>query len=386
MGRIYLDNGSTSFPKAPGVAEAMAHFITSVGVNIHRGSYEDAYSAARFVADARKRLADLFGAEKSNNIVFTSSVTASLNMLLKGFLRPGDHVLTSSLEHNAVMRTLVQLAGNGVSFDRIPCTPDGEMRIEAIKGMLRSSTRAVVMTHSSNVCGTLMPIEEVGEICSRRGIAFILDSAQTAGIFPLNMKDMNIDAIAFTGHKGLLGPQGIGGFAVSDRIAEQTDPLIAGGTGSRSDQEEMPEFLPDKFEAGTMNLPGIYGLHAALKWLEKTGIDTIRRHEMALCERFIDRLAGIRGVKLVGTDIISRRGPVVSIDCPKRDNAEIAFRLEEEYGIMTRCGLHCAPSAHKVLGTFPRGTIRFVPGYATEEKEIDAAVDALKEIIKETGQ
>ncbi len=382
--KIYLDNGSTSFPKAPGVGQAMCSYIENVGVNISRGGYESAYSAAQVVMETREMLCQLFQGPDAKNVIFTNNVTASLNVLLKGYLKAGDHVLTSSMEHNAVMRPLVQLQKQGVSFDRIPCDEQtGELRLDQLEGMIRPNTRAVVMTHASNVCGTLMPIQQVGEICQKHGLMFFVDAAQTAGVFPIHMKDMHIDALAFTGHKSLLGPQGIGGFVLTDALAQQVNPLLSGGTGSMSDSEEVPSFLPDRFEPGTMNLPGIFGLHASLSWLMQDGkMQEIHGHEMALCQTLLEGFHAIQGVRVVGTDDLAKRGPVVSIDCLDQDNGEIAFLLEEQFGVMTRCGLHCAPSAHKTLGTFPQGTIRFVPGHATTLQEVQEAVQGVRKLVE----
>ena len=382
--RIYLDNGSTSFPKAPGVGQAMCSYIEQVGVNVGRGGYETAYSAAQVVMETREMLCELFQGPDAKNVIFTNNVTASLNVLLKGYLRPGDHVLTSSMEHNAVMRPLVQLEKQGVSFDRIPCDGQtGELCLEKLESMIRPNTKAVVMTHASNVCGTLMPIAQVGELCQKHGLTFIVDAAQTAGVFPVRMKDMHIDALAFTGHKSLLGPQGIGGFVISDDLAQQVNPLLSGGTGSMSDSEEVPSFLPDRFEPGTMNLPGVFGLHASLRWLlQDNHMEQVRCHEMALCQRLLEGFHSIPGIRVVGTDDLNKRGPVVSIDCLDQDNGEISFLLDEQYGVMTRCGLHCAPSAHKTLGTFPQGTIRFVPGHATTQQEVDEAVQGVRKLVE----
>ena len=261
MNRIYLDQASTSFPKAPGVAQAMMDYLTMNGVNVNRGVYSSAYSAEEVIYETRQLLAELFHFSKCKNVIFTPNVTTSLNFILKGFLRPGDHILVSSMEHNAVMRPVVQLASKGISFDRIPCRKDGSMILEEVEGMIRPQTRAIVTLHASNVCGTRMPLDALGEICQRHHLYFIVDSAQTAGIVPVDMERMHIDALAFTGHKGLRGPQGTGGFLVSQELAEQMEPLISGGTGSVSHTEAIPDFLPDRFESGTPNLPGIYGLH-----------------------------------------------------------------------------------------------------------------------------
>ncbi|WP_295582265.1 aminotransferase class V-fold PLP-dependent enzyme, partial [uncultured Oscillibacter sp.] len=291
MERIYLDNASTTFPKPQAVAEAVYTYMTGVGSNVGRGGYASAYQAEEWVYETRELLRELFGGGDCKNVVFTKNVTESLNVLLKGFLRPGDHVIVSSMEHNAVMRPLVQLAAAGVSFTRAPCGADGALDLPALEGCLRPNTRAVVMTHASNVCGTVLPAAEVGAFCRRRGLRFFLDSAQTAGVLPIDMEAMHIDALAFTGHKGLLGPQGTGGFLLREDLIPLVEPLLSGGTGSLSHTEEVPPFLPDRFEPGTPNLPGIMGLRAALLWLRETGMDRVARHEAALTERFLQGLA-----------------------------------------------------------------------------------------------
>lgn len=386
MNKIYLDNGSTSFPKAPGVGKAMADFIENIGVNIGRGGYEEAYSAAEVVLDTREKLCKLFHFDQPENVVFTSGITASMNILLKGLLQPGDRVLTTSMEHNAVMRPLRQLEQQGVEVVLIPCHSDGTLDFEAFIDLATPGTRALVMTHASNMCGTVMPVKDVAEYCQTLGIWTMVDCAQSAGILPIDMEDWGVDAIAFAGHKGLLGPQGIGGFLITDDLAAEINPLLSGGTGSISHLETVPDFMPDRFEPGTQNLPGIFGLHAALSYLEKVGIEKIYQHEMALAERLLKGLSRLEGIRVVGRPQLTGRTAVVSVDFLQMDNADAAFLLEDKYGIMTRCGLHCAPQAHKSVGTFPQGTVRFAPGRETTEAQIDTALAAVKEILAENRQ
>lgn len=381
MRKIYLDNGSTSFPKAPGVGKAMASFIENVGVNIGRGGYEEAYSAAEVVLDTREKLCRLFHFDQPENVVFTSGITASLNILLKGLLQPGDRVLTTSMEHNAVMRPLRQLEQEGVEVVLIPCKSDGTLDFEAFIDLATPGTRALVMTHASNMCGTIMPVKDVAEYCQTLGIWTIVDCAQTAGILPIDMEGWGVDAIAFAGHKGLLGPQGIGGFLITDDLAAEINPLLSGGTGSISHLETVPDFMPDRFEPGTQNLPGIFGLHAALSYLEEVGIDRICQHEMALAARLLEGLSKLEGIRVAGRTQLTGRTAVVSVDFLQMDNADAAYLLEDKYGIMTRCGLHCAPQAHKTVGTYPQGTVRFAPGRETTEADIDAALAAVREIL-----
>lgn len=383
--RIYFDQASTSFPKAPGVAKAMYAYLTSLGTNVNRGCYEDAYAAEETVFNTRKLLAQLFHFPLTKNVILTGNITQSLNMLLKGLLRPGDHVLVSSMEHNAVMRPLVQLSRDGISFDRIPCRRDGTMILEQAEAMIRPSTKAIITLHASNVCGTHMPLAELGDICHRHHLFFLADTAQTAGIFPLDMEQLHIDGLAFTGHKGLRGPQGTGGFLISGQLADQMEPLISGGTGSVSHTEEVPSFLPDRFEPGTPNLPGIFGLHAALKELTPLSMEQIRTKELSLTGYFLEKLMELdpseKHIRIIGRKDLSMRSAVVSIQTLDEDMASVAWHLDHDYHIMTRVGLHCAPNAHKTLGTYPAGTIRFSFGPENTNNEIDFCIRALKEIL-----
>ncbi len=384
MKKIYLDQASTSFPKAPGVADAVYHYLSDFAVNVNRGSYDTAYSVEEQVYETREQLCRLFHFPESRNVIFTGNVTASLNILLKGLLRPGDHVLVSSMEHNAVMRPVIQLEKTGVSFDRIPCAPDGSLLLSEAEALIRPETRALVCLHASNVCGTIMPVRELGEFCQNHGITFILDAAQTAGVLPIHMEELHIDALAFTGHKGLRGPQGIGGFLIRNSLVSQITPLLSGGTGSISHTEEVPDFLPDRFEPGTPNLPGILGLHAALTHLENHPMEDAFAHEMALTQYFLDGIKDLdpRGtsIRIIGKTDRKDRCAVVSIQTLDKDLAEAAYELDAAYGIMTRVGLHCAPNAHKTLGTYPTGTIRFSFGPENTTEELDTALFALKRI------
>lgn len=385
MNRIYLDQASTSFPKAPGVAQAMVDYQTMNGVNVNRGCYSSAYSAEEVIYETRQLLAELFHFSKCKNVIFTPNVTTSLNFILKGFLKPGDHILVSAMEHNAVMRPVVQLASSGISFDRIPCRTDGSMILEKVEELIRPETKAIVTLHASNVCGTRMPLDALGEICQRHQLYFVVDSAQTAGIVPINMDKMHIDALAFTGHKGLRGPQGTGGFLVSQELAEQMEPLISGGTGSVSHTEEIPDFMPDRFESGTPNLPGIYGLHEALLFLKTHSLQAINEKELSLTGYFLEQLQALddtgRHIRIIGKKDLTDRNAVVSIQTPEIDMSQVAWQLDNEYGVMTRVGLHCAPNAHKTLGTYPAGTIRFSFGPENTKNELDFAIQGLKKIL-----
>lgn len=383
---IYADNACTTFPKPPCVVEAMTRFMTEGGYNVNRGSYGGAFDAEDGVLECRELLCELLGGPDPSDVVFTRCITESLNLVLKGLLTPGDHVVVSSMEHNAVMRPLTQLAQRGVTFTRIACAADGSLDPVDVVQALTPATRIVVMTHASNVCGTMLPLAEVGALCQERHIAFMVDSAQTAGFVPTRMDELHADALCFTGHKGLLGPQGIGGVVLSPELAATLEPLVVGGTGSVSDSEETPCFMPDRFEAGTLNLPGIMGLRASLLWLREQGINAIRAHELALTQRFLDGLFPLEEdglVRIVGRRDTTNRTGVVSVCTPLLDEAEVARRLDADFGIQTRVGLHCAPSAHKTLGTFPVGTIRFSFGFAGTEADVDAVLTALRKICSQ---
>lgn len=383
MRKIYLDNASTTFPKPEQVTKSVMEYMMGSGANINRGCYESAYDVEELVFETRELLCELFHGSDCRNVIFTKNVTESLNVILKGFLKEGDHVLVSSMEHNAVMRPLVQLEKNGCSFTRILCEEDGALQMDDLDAYVRENTRAVVMMHASNVCGTVMPLKDMGEFCQRNNLKFIVDCAQTAGVFDVDMQEMKIDALAFTGHKGLLGPQGIGGFILTDEMVKIIEPLIVGGTGSISHTEEIPEFMPDRFESGTMNLPGIIGLREGLLWLKEQGMDAVRNHELQLTERFLDGLVKLEEnghIRIVGKRDCNNRTGVISIQTLKKELSEVAYELDAKFGIMTRVGLHCAPSAHKTLGTYPTGTIRFSFGWSNTEEEVDVTLKALEEI------
>lgn len=354
--------------------------MQNIGCNVNRSSYSTAYSAEDVLFETRDSLTRLFHGDDCKNTVFTANITESLNFLLKGLLKSGDHVLVSSMEHNAVMRPLQQLSKYGITFDRIPCDLQGDMALASLPSLLKPNTKALITTHASNVCGTLLPIREIGRFCHNNGLVFIVDSAQTAGLFSIDMKEMNIDALAFTGHKSLLGPQGTGGFLLREHMIPLLEPLITGGTGSLSHTESTPDFMPDRFEAGTLNLPGIYGLSSALAYVNKTGISNILNHELELTQTFLDGLQGNKNIRILGHSDIRNRAPVVSIQLKNYDQAQAAFLLDHDYNIQTRVGLHCAPSAHKTLHTFPEGTLRFSFGNWNTLKEVNYCINALEEI------
>ena len=383
MRKIYLDNSSTSFPKAPGVGEAMSRFVTETGCNVGRGTYGPAYEAGAAIYDVRKTLARMFGLPEAKNVIFTPSVTYSLNFVIRGLLKAGDHVIISAMEHNSSARPCEMMKETGVEVSVCPVDPEtGLLLFDALEELFRPNTRLMVLNHASNVTGTLQDAARAGRICRSRGVFFALDAAQSAGTVPIDMKEMNLSALCVTGHKGLLGPQGIGALLLTDEMAEALSPTIAGGTGSKSDLLSMPSFLPDRFEPGTLNLPGIYGLKAALEYLEMTGPGKIRRKEEELLDAFLREMSEIPAARVVGKAKPGDRIAVCSLDLAGFDNAEAAAVLEGEYGIMTRCGLHCAPLAHRAMGTFPEGTIRFSFGWFNTPEDVRDAAFALREITE----
>ncbi len=380
---IYLDSAATSFPKPPQVAARMCEYLTQVGATVNRSVYGPAQEAGLVTLTLRERLCRILGyGGRPTHAILTGGNTAALNMVLQGWLKPGDHCLVSAMEHNAVMRPLIRLAEQGVTFDRIPCDGDGRMDPDDILPLLKPNTRLLVLAHGSNVSGSVQDAEAVGKICREHGIPFLLDAAQTAGHCPVDFDRFGCSALTVPGHKGLLGPGGIGGLLLAPAFAKELDPLITGGTGSASHTEIQPDFLPDKFEAGTPNLPGIYGWEAALAYLEDVTVEAVRRHDLALMTRFLSGLDGVSGVRLAGPRDPAQRVGVFSLDFWGQDNALVGDRLEQEFGILTRCGLHCAPNAHKTLGTYPQGTVRFSFGWFTTEEDVDRALEAIERITR----
>lgn len=355
----------------------MVYYLEQVGASINRGVYASAQEAGLRTLTLREQLCAFFHHPDPNHCILTAGATAALNLAIKGFLRPGDHVLVSAMEHNAVMRPLVQL---GVSFDRAPCDREGRLELEAIAPLFRENTRLFVLAHASNVSGTIQDAAAVGRLCRAHGVPLLLDAAQSAGHIPVDFQAFGLSALAVPAHKGLLGPQGIGALLLSPDFAAALEPLIAGGTGSMSDSEALPPYLPDRFESGTPNLPGIYGWSAAMDYITQLGPEAIAHRERLQTACLLDGLKKIQGLRVVGAQTLEHRLGVVSVDFQFQDNAEAADRLEREFGILTRCGLHCAPSAHRTLGTFPRGTVRFSPGLQTRDEELDAVLQAVATI------
>lgn len=376
---IYLDNAATSFPKAPGVSDQMKYYLDSVGASINRGVYGPAQEVGLKTLTLREQLAAFFHHPDPNCVILTSGCTAALNLAIKGLLHEGDHVLVSSLEHNAVMRPLVQL---GVAFDRVPCDSEGFLRSDLIEPLLRPNTKLFILNHASNVCGTVQNAEAVGRLCKLHGIPLLLDGAQSAGHVEVDFEAFGLSALAVPAHKGLLGPQGIGALLVTPEFAARLSPLLAGGTGSVSDSEEIPPYMPDRFEPGTPNLPGVFGWSAAMDYVNRISLEALRSRETALTELFLNGLAEIAHIRVTGTRDPDRRVGVIGVDFENIDNAEVSDLLEREYGILTRCGMHCAPAAHKALGTFPQGVVRFSVGSFTTENEISEALRAVRALAQ----
>ena len=380
---VYLDQAATSRPKATGVGEAMQFYIDEVCANVNRSTYAPATNAAIRVLEVREQLCALFGFGDPTHVLFTPGQTVSLNMVIKGLLRPGDHVLVSPLEHNGVMRPLTQLLDRDVSFDRIPLTKDDSLDLDAARRMIRPTTRLVILAHASNVSGTILPLAEISTLCRERGIFLAVDAAQTAGHVSIDLSATPVDALCVPSHKGLRGPAGIGALLLSPALAKALDPLLTGGTGSDSHTEVQPDYMPDRFESGTPNLPGLYGLHAALRALEQDGLSTRQAQEEALLRQFLAGLDAFPDIRVLGTRDLSRKVGLVSVDFTTlRDNAEVADRLATEFGVLTRCGLHCAPNAHKTYGTFPQGTVRFSFNNTNTGEEIDYALRAIRSILE----
>lgn len=377
MNTIYLDNAATSFPKPAAVAEAMVRYLTEVGAPLYRSVYGRAQEAELTTLSLREQLRRFFRfPQKATHVILTPGNTFGLNLLIKGYLHPGDHVIVSGMEHNAVMRPLLQLSG--VTFDRLPADAEGFVDPDNVPALIRPNTKLILMAHGSNVSGTVQDAEAIGAVAASYGVPFALDGAQTAGHFPVDFQRFHLSALSVPGHKGLLGPSGIGALLLTEDMAKKLSPLIAGGTGSVSDSEYLPDYLPDRFESGTMNLPGVYGWEAAMTYVTSRGIDALRAHEAALTQRIIEGLEGVPQVRLVGPKGLDNRVGVVSVDFLRRDNAAVSYELEQRFGILVRCGLHCAPAAHRSLGTFPRGTVRFSLGYANTEEDVDAAIRAIR--------
>lgn len=381
---IYFDNAATSWPKPPCVAEAMVRFMNEVGANPGRSGHRLSVEAARVVYAAREVVAALFHAPDPLRVVFGANATEALNLALRGLLRPGDHVITSSMEHNSVMRPLRALEREGVELTVVPCSPEGFLDPAGILAAIRSNTVLVVLNHASNVVGTLLPVGEVGHLVRQCGLLLLVDAAQTGGAYPIDVQAECIDLLAFTGHKSLYGPTGTGGLIVGERVdVRRMLPLKRGGTGSRSEREEQPDFLPDIYESGTLNVAGLAGLEAGVRWVLEQGVEAIRAHEIALTQRLIEGLCQIPGVTVYGGLDADRQIATVSFTIAGKEPSEVGQRLDEEYAIMCRVGLHCAPAAHRTLGTYPDGTVRFGLGAFNTPDEVDTVLAAVSTLAQE---
>jgi cysteine desulfurase/selenocysteine lyase len=382
---IYFDNAATSWPKPPGMAEAMVRFLDEVGSNPGRSGHRLAVEAARIVYSAREAVAELFNAPDPLRVVFGANVTEALNLALWGLLHPSDHVITSSMEHNSVMRPLRALEQQGVEVTVVQCSSEGSLDPADVKAAIKPNTALIVLNHASNVVGTLLPVAEVGRIAQRHGLLLLVDAAQTAGAYPIGVLADAIDLLAFTGHKSLYGPMGTGGLVIGERVdPARLRPLKRGGTGSRSEWEEQPDFLPDMCESGTLNAVGLAGLEAGVRWVLEQGVEAIRAHEVALARRMIDGLRDIPGVTVYGGQDAVRQTAAISFNIRGMEPSEVGLRLDEECGIMCRVGLHCAPAAHRTLGTFPIGTVRFGLGAFSTTEEVRVGMDAVRRFAQES--
>ncbi len=378
---IYFDNAATTWPKPPGVSEAVVNFMHSVGGSPGRSGHRLAVEANRIVYDTREALATLFGMDDPLRIVFTANVTEALNLVLFGYLCPGDHIVTTSMEHNSVMRPLRYLQSLGVELTVVPCSPQGVLNVADVEKAIRGNTVLVAVNHASNVVGTIQPVAEVGKIARRHNLLLLVDAAQTAGAYPIDMEQMQIDLLAFTGHKALFGPQGTGGLCIGERVdLDRLLPLTRGGTGSQSELEEQPGFLPDKYESGTANGVGIAGLGAGVRFVLEQGVENIRHHEEMLTEHLLAGLRDIPGVCVFGTCDARRQTACVSFNIEGIEPSDVALWLDEEYSILCRPGLHCSPAAHRTIGTYPRGTVRFGLSYLNSIEQVDAAIRAVRNI------
>jgi cysteine desulfurase family protein len=379
----YLDNAATSWPKPPGVLRAMSAYLIRGGGNPGRSGHRKSIGAARVVLETRERLADLFNIRDPANLFFTKNATEALNIAIHGTLRPGDHAVATGMEHNSVMRPLARLGGMGIEMSVADGQRSGEVPPEAVFRAVRPNTRLVAVTHASNVTGAINDIGTIGRFCSDRGIAFLVDAAQTAGVVPIDVERERVDLLAFSGHKGLLGPQGTGALYARDGAA--LEPLMQGGTGSLSDLEEQPGFLPDKFECGTLNTVGIAGLGAGVAFIRRFGMNRVLEHDGLLLELLLAQLGGDERFTIFGPSEAARQTGVVSLNIGGRTPSSVGELLDRDYGIQARVGLHCAPRAHKTIGTFPDGTVRLSWGVFTSERDILHACRALKRIAGSGG-
>ncbi len=379
QGPVYFDNGATSWPKPEGVYGAAEQYLRTGGANPGRSAHARSLASERLLYESRERIAMFLGARKTEEIVYTLNATDSLNMAIKGVLEAGDHVVYSPFEHNSVLRPLYSLRESGMITTTMLSGKGGDVvNADEFDRAIRPDTKLLLCTHASNITGRIMPVQAIAAVAASRGVLFLLDAAQTAGAIPLNLQEIGADMAAFTGHKSLLGPPGVGMLYLREGVSIK--PWREGGTGSRSDEEKQPSFMPDYLEAGTMNTPGIAGLNEGLKYINDTGVETIRNHELKLCQKLLSGLEQIPGIKIFRGSSLENYVAVVSFVMEGMDSGELGFILEEGYGILCRTGLHCAPQAHRSIGTFPGGTVRFSLGCFNTEQEVDHALQALSEI------
>ena len=383
---VYLDNAATSWPKPPAVAAAMSRFLEEVGANPGRSGHRLSIEAGRIVESAREAVAELFHAGDPLRVVFGANVTEALNLALCGLLRPGDHVITSSVEHNSMMRPLRQLGREGIELTVIACAADGTLDPAHIEAAIRPNTKLIALTQASNVMGTLLPVAQAGRMAREHGLLLLVDTAATAGAIAIDMSRDNIDLLAFTGHKSLLGPTGTGGLVIGERVdVTQMRPLKRGGTGSYSSEEEQPRFLPDAFESGTLNAVGLAGLEAGIRWIQARGIEAIHARHSTILAQLLDGLGAIAGVTLYGTRDPARQVDTIAFNIAGMSPSEAGFLFDDEFGIQTRIGLHCAPAAHKTIGTYPDGTIRFAPGIFMTDDDVRYALDAAAQLARRSA-
>lgn len=375
---IYLDNAATTYPKPQCVYDAIMDCMKNYCANPGRAGHKLAMKAAREIYDARENVAKLFNIDNPMNIVFTNNATDSLNLAIKGSVKSGDHIITTSMEHNSVIRPIKALEKYNIENTIVKCDKEGNLDIEELKKAIKSNTKLIVTTHASNVCGTLIDIKSVGEIAKENNILYLVDASQTAGVYDINIKEMNVDMIAAPGHKCLLGPQGTGILYIRDGL--ELEILKEGGTGSKSEDLLQPNLLPDKYESGTHNTPGIVGLNEGVKFIFEQGIDNIREHEEKLCEYMLSELQKVPNIIIYGPMDSKKRAAVISINIENMDSGEITFLLDSEHDIATRSGIHCSPLAHQTLGTLEQGAVRFSLGYFNTKEDIDKAIQALIKI------
>ena len=377
---IYLDNAATTFPKPEAVYDAVMDCMKNYCANPGRSGHKLALKSAREIYDARENIAKLFNIDNPMNIVFTNNATDSLNLAIKGIVNSGDHIITTSMEHNSVIRPIKALEKLGIENTIVQCDKDGFLDVKDLKKAIKPNTKLIVTTHASNVCGTLIDIKTVSEIAKLHNILYLVDASQTAGVYNIDLKEVYADMLAAPGHKGLLGPQGTGILYIREGL--NINILKEGGTGSKSEDLFQPDLFPDKYESGTHNTPGIAGLNEGVKFILKEGINKIKEHEEELCRYMLERLNEVPNIKIYGTKDANKRASVIAVNIGNMDSGEITFLLDNEYDIATRSGIHCAPLAHKTLGTFEQGAVRFSMGYFNTKEEIDKAIEALKEISK----